>query len=384
MLKKVRITNFLSCKDTEIELDNVTALIGRNAAGKTNILKAIQWGAQFAVGNAPVYEYSEFEMEPSYSIEFLIDDDIFIYEIKIKVDYRDHFISLIENLFVKISDEWQLIAARSDDNATHYVGKEKVELEIHSETPMIGSLLSLLSKKRLNPLISKIFNYLSEIKYYTLDDEYKNVFHGDFPHGIGGKKYKQWIPKGNKEKSSSVIMRLLHLWHVDKDSLNELEELIGKNGLNLIDSIDINKFDFSLSDEDYFYTVKFYINDIYVNYNQLSYGTQRVLSILLALLYDKNSTLLIEQPEDGIHSGLLKKLLPLCFEYAAVYNKQIIIATHSPDAINLLSPESIRLVKMTKSGTKVSPLNKEQLPFIYEFLEDEGALFDFIESMDDE
>jgi predicted ATPase len=121
-----------------------------------------------------------------------------------------------------------------------------------------------------------------------------------------------------------------------------------------------------------------------VNYIQLSYGTRRILAILLALLYDKNSTLLIEQPEDGIHSGLLKKLLPLCFQYSKYYNKQLIIATHSSEVINLFKPENIRLVKMTKNGTKVSSLDKERMPFIHEFIDNEGALFDLIDAMDDE
>jgi predicted ATPase len=106
--------------------------------------------------------------------------------------------------------------------------------------------------------------------------------------------------------------------------------------------------------------------------------------LLLALLYDKNSTLLIEQPEDGIHSGLLKKLLPICFQYAKHYNKQLIIATHSSEIINLFQPENIRLVKMTENGTKVSPLDKERMPFIRDYIENEGALFDLIEAMDDE
>lgn len=240
----------------------------------------------------------------------------------------------------------------------------------------------MVPKKKLNPSISKIFDYFSKIKYYVLDDEYKNDFYNIFSHSIDAKSYKQWASKSHKDKSS-VVMRLLHLWHVDNESLEELIALIGKNGLNIVDDIVVQHSVIGNSDENYFH-VRFCINDTKISYTQLSHGTQRVITLLLALLYDENSTLLIEQPEDGIHSGLLKKLLPLCFEYAIAYNKQIITSTHSSDIINLLPPESIRLVKMTENGTKVSSLNEEQLPSIYEFLEDEGALFDFIESMDDE
>ena len=384
MLKKVHISNFLSCQDTEIELDQVTALIGRNAAGKTNVLKAIEWCAQFAVGNALVYEYNGFEMEPNYVIEFSIGDDVFKYELKITVDYRDHIISIIESLSCFINSDWQVIIEREDDSATHF-NNEVTDIEINNETPMISSLLSLMPKNKLNPAINKVFRYLSAIKYYILDDdEYKNADFSVYSDHINANTYKQWLSKRGKVKPS-VVMSLLHLWNEDKDILEELKALIGENGLNLVKNIEIDQFEFGSKDlEDSFYTVQFHMANAVVNYTQLSYGTQRVLTLLLALLYDKNSTLLIEQPEDGIHSGLLKKLLPLCFEYATVYNKQIIIATHSPDVINLLPPESIRLVRMTEEGTKVAALNKDQIPMIRAYMKHEGALFDFIKSMNDE
>jgi AAA15 family ATPase/GTPase len=392
MLKKVHISNFLSCQDTEIELDGITALIGRNAAGKTNVLKAIEWCAQFAVGNASLYEHlSQFNaIKTECSFEFLIDNQIFKYEIKITTktvgmlaapptQKKDSI--LIENLFCQKNEDWELVAKRNNDSAAHCNMGEKVDLEIKPQSPMIVSMLSLLPEKILNPSFNKIFNYLSEVKYYTLES-YKDLNYDDrFDHIVRDVVYEEWLSKNDKSESS-VVMRLLHLWHVDKDSLEELKALIGKNGLNLVDNITITTLnDGSVGD---FYFVHFRIADNILNYSQLSYGTQRVLTLLLALLYDKNSTLLIEQPEDGIHSGLLKKLLPLCFEYATVYNKQIIIATHSPDVINLLPPESIRLVKMTENGTKVSPLNKGRMSFIHDYMENEGALFDFIESIDDE
>lgn len=403
MLKNVHITNFLSCKDTEIELDDViTALIGRNAAGKTNILKAVQWCAQFAVGNALLYEYfSNFDaLNIECSVEFSIDNKFFKYEVKLTKNLTKNSSMLgavaalpvpqkqdsvlMENLLCHENGVWELIAKRNNDSVTHYNEGNETDLKIKTEIPMIVFMLSLLPEKELNPFINKICNYLSEIKYYTLeDDKYKIGAYDKYAHIIFDDAYNEWLSENNKVESS-VIMRLLHIWHVNKDLLEEFEALIGKNGLNLIDNLVIGKSSYGGEDEKHFYLLKFIVADIAVNYTQLSYGTQRVLTILLALLYDKNSTLLIEQPEDGIHSGLLRKLLPLCFEYGAVYNKQIIVSTHSPDVINLLPPESIRLVKMTENGTKVSSLSKEQLPFIYEFLEDEGALFDFIESMDDE
>jgi AAA15 family ATPase/GTPase len=395
MLKKVHITNFLSCKDTEIELDNVTALIGRNAAGKTNILKAIQWCAQFAVGSIPLYEYfTQHDVtNTECSIEFSIDNQDYKYEIKIikkssgsnptgMLAQAMNSSVLIENLLCNKCGSWELVAKRNNDRATQCNAVD-INLEINPQVPMMASMRSILPEITLNPAINKTFNYLLAIKYYTLeDDKYKSGEYDKLAEFISGSIYNSWLSGDNKTESA-VVMKLLHLWHVEKDLLEELETLIGGNGLNLINKIVIDKSSFGQQNE-YFYMLRFNVANTFVNYTQLSYGTQRVLTLLLALLYDKNSTLLIEQPEDGIHSGLLYKLLPLCFEYATVYNKQIIITTHSPDVINLLPPESIRFVRMTEDGTKVSALSKEQLPFVHEFMENEGALFDFIDSMGDE
>ncbi len=376
MLKKVHIINFLSCQDTEIEFDNITALIGHNATGKSNILKAIEWCAQFAVGNKSLVAYFDLTeiVKTECSIEFLLDNEDFKYDINITSSHTEDKL-LIENLFVYTNGEWELIAKRNNDIATLY-GEENINFNINFQSPMIGSITSLLPKKRLNLFIDKVSDYLSRIKYYTLDDyNHKYISGNSYFSYINDHDYRQWLSKKNKS-DSSIVMKLVHIWHEDKALLEKLNEIIGKNALNLVDTIDVSKVNLGQSDEiklaDYIYIIKFHIMNSSVYYTQLSYGTQRVLAILIALLYDKNNILLIEQPEDGIHSGLLKKLLPMCFQYAKYYNKQLIIATHSSEVINLFQPENIRLVKMTENGSKVSPLNNEE------------TLFELIEAIDNE
>ena len=388
MLKKIKITNFLSCQNTEIEFDNITALIGRNATGKSNILKAIEWCAQFAVGNKSLIAHFDLTgvFTTECSIEFLIDNQCFKYDISITSSHTEDKL-LIENLFVHTNGEWELIAKRNNDIGTLY-GEENINFNINFQSPMIGSITSLLPKKRLNLFIDKVSDYLSRIKYYTLDDyNHKYISGNSYFSYINDHDYRQWLSKKNKS-DSSIVMKLLHIWHKDKELFEKLNEIIGKNCLNLIDTIEISKVNLGQSDEimllDYIYIIKFHIMNSAVYYTQLSYGTHRVLAILLALLYDKNRVLLIEQPEDGIHSGLLKKLLPMCFQYAEYYNKQLIIATQSAEVINLFQPENIRLVKITENGSKVSPLDKERLPYIRNYIENEGVLFDLIETMDNE
>jgi AAA15 family ATPase/GTPase len=382
MLKKIKITNFLSCQDTEIEFDNITALIGRNAAGKTNILKITYWTFLFILGNKEFL--LSLEKETEISMEFIIEDIKFRYSIDKVISgdprNRGEILSFYKN------NQWQIIAKKSDNIATYFYEEKENLLNINPQLSIISSLLTFLPKEKINSAIDNIVNYTKSINYYTL--EYNEYFKGSTEY-ISNKDYQEWISKkttidiSKVTADSSVRMRLLDLWKQDKELLNELEMIFGNNGLNLIDEIIIHE-ELVNSPEHHFYYVNFKVENKELNFFQLSYGTKRVLAILLALLYDKNSTLLIEQPEDGIHSGLLKKLLPLCFQYAKYYKKQLIIATHSSEVINLFQPENIRLVKMTDNGTKVLPLDKERMPFIHEFIENEGALFDLIDAMDDE
>jgi AAA15 family ATPase/GTPase len=379
MLKKIKITNFLSCQDTEIEFDDITALIGRNAAGKSNILKILYWVSWFTLGAKKSWEYVI--KEKYIHIEFLINDKNFKYTLNM-LPSSTGVLKASETFSCYESNKWRKIAERTDSSAIYYYKEEIFEFNINPTLSIIKSIDIFFPKEKVDSSINIIIDYLTGINYYTLEDN----DHKNRTGLVSATEYREWLSEKNII-DSSVIMRLLHLWNEDKELLNELREILGKNGLDLINGIIIldsrNISDSNLNQENNFYFINFNVKNNEASYEQLSYGTRRVLILLLALLYDKNSTLLIEQPEDGIHSGLLKKLLPLCFQYAKYYNKQLIIATHSSEVINLFQPENIRLVKMTDNGTKVSPLDKERMPFIHEFIENEGALFDLIDAMDD-
>jgi AAA15 family ATPase/GTPase len=382
MLKKVHIKNFLSCEDTEFDLEQITVLIGRNAAGKSNILKTLLWIPCFILGATEFLGVLSDGSE--ITLEFVINDKECKYIIN---RYHSSLYGLYfeEYFLLYETNEWIKIAERNADIAVYYYEQEEIKFNINQNISVIKSIITFLPEIKINFLIRDFNNYLNGINYYTLE----NIDRKD-RLGIIASEYKQWLSTRNTKSltDSPAIMRLLDSWIQDKELFNEISEIIGKNGLNLIDKIIISENNFSdaakYNPEHHWYLIEFSVNNTIVHYHQLSYGTQRVLMILLALLYDKSTTLLIEQPEDGIHIGLLRKVLATCFEYVEVYNKQLIITTHSPDVIDMFHAENIRLVKMTAAGTKVNKLDDTLLAILPEYLENEGVLSDFIESMDDE
>jgi predicted ATPase len=62
----------------------------------------------------------------------------------------------------------------------------------------------------------------------------------------------------------------------------------------------------------------------------------RLLTLTIpAYLHDLEGTFLIEEPENGIHPRAIETVLQ---SLSSVYRSQVLVATHSPVALNMLEP----------------------------------------------
>ena len=111
--------------------------------------------------------------------------------------------------------------------------------------------------------------------------------------------------------------------------------------------------------------------------NQLSRGTQQMLYLMLALLLDQSSTMLVEQPEDGIHPALLAKLIDLLRVNADP--TQIILASHSPTVLSQLRPADVRLVDIVDGATRVRALTESEVTRAQAYMQREGSRAEFLE-----
>lgn len=96
---------------------------------------------------------------------------------------------------------------------------------------------------------------------------------------------------------------------------------------------------------------------------QESDGTLRLAGILTALLQAPVPPVLgIEEPELTINPGLL----PLLYEYleAASRRTQILITTHSPDLLDMVSIDRIRAVQRVDGASTVGTVSQEQLNMV--------------------
>ncbi len=115
-----------------------------------------------------------------------------------------------------------------------------------------------------------------------------------------------------------------------------------------------------------------------INLGLVSDGTLRLLKILLALVAEPDSKgpLLIDEPELGIHPGLLTRLLAEFDAYGA--GRQLVIATHSPQVVSWARPDELRFVERVDGCTVVRSLTEEQASRVHSYLQDQGNLGEFV------
>ncbi len=137
--------------------------------------------------------------------------------------------------------------------------------------------------------------------------------------------YNDWLLKFTSDGTltGSSAYRLIFLWENDKGLFNEFETLIGPEGLGILSQVQIptgppeslapQSGTITNGTTTKFYFPMFQPSAQMGGYNSdrwyafdLSAGTQRVIQIVVSLLFDKRSVMLIEQPEESIHPGLLR------------------------------------------------------------------------------
>ncbi len=103
----------------------------------------------------------------------------------------------------------------------------------------------------------------------------------------------------------------------------------------------------------------------------LSDGTINITAMIAALYFESKNVVILEEPERNIHPHLISRVVDMMKD--ASQNKQVIVTTHSPELVKHAGIENLLLVSRDKDGfTKVvRPSEREQLKM---FLESELGL----------
>ncbi len=140
--------------------------------------------------------------------------------------------------------------------------------------------------------------------------------------------------------------------------------------------------------------IEYQVDNKWYIFSNLSDGTQRLFYLLCDIaipaqsLFTKNASstsynsynkiVFLEEPELGVHPHQLFKIMQFIKEQSK--NIQIIITTHSPKCLDILSEnelERILICSMTKKGTQLKNLTKEQKKKATSYIKTTGFLSDY-------
>ncbi|MBK8270782.1 MAG: AAA family ATPase [Planctomycetes bacterium] len=391
MLNSIAIENFRSCNQIHIRLgEPVIALLGKNGAGKTNVLHAIQLAADMCVGEPKsMFGLSAHNRQKptKFELEFSEGGGNFRYSVKRSAS-PIHRSQLEE----KLELDGKTLFHRKGDELTVSRAQHPAPIRVPDH---LGTLFLLTEvfppHDQIHKELTRVSNYLRAVHYYALPQQFQEHAERSPTPFVDAAMYDKWKASLEaRQPNDSVTIRLLHMHLTKPDKLNELLKLVGEDGLGLISEIRIEEVKLEKHRKptdagEQVYSVTFVPCESIAGagrpfrYTGLSAGTWRVIRLLTYLVFDESSCMLVEQPEDSIHTGLLGKLIDLLRTYSD--RTQLICTTHSPRVMNLVGASGIRVVTADHGRTEVSELSQAEIDASQVYLQDEGTLAEYLETL---
>jgi hypothetical protein len=263
-------------------------------------------------------------------------------------------------------------------------------LDIGATAPAMVAVRSLLAEGDQHRVIcEQAAKFLSAVRYYPLHN-YDTTVATSF---VTTKAYKKALLTGfdNEVPALSVLLKIIHMSLTQPAKFSELSALLGANGLGLIDDIRVQPYppvpaEIEQSDDERFYLIRFspsaHTSGNAFSFSDLSFGTKRIIALMVAIVYDSSAVCLVEQPEDGVHPGLLNKLTPLIKTYSEF--AQFVIASHSPAVLDRVLPKEVLMVSMTEGFTQARTLNADEGEAAAYYLKEDGPLSEFLRSIEED
>lgn len=395
-IKEISIYNYKSCIKTSFQINNnLSAFIGTNGAGKSNILTSLLLLKN--ISNRHFYQSHVLD-ENKYlktRLDLILDIDNIIYNLKsdfiVDIDENNNDVVKLSNIRFrnslskgkfKLIDEQAIDVYKYIDRKTSISDYNKISQQIYGK--------GALNTEELE-FHFKLIDYVSNINYYSAT-QFANP--KNCPTSIDLDNYRL-IHSRKRSSHEKFIYDLYISSKEDKKLYKRFLNLVGNEiGLELIENIKFYEHTIPNSQ----FKVKsggkiekidslrkiivpsFIIDSLNLSPNQLSEGTFKTLALIFYILKDNSNLLIIEEPEVCVHHGLLNSIIELIkFESQ---NKQIFVSTHSDYILDKLKPENVILVdKRKQSGTIAYPLlnafDQDNMDELKEYLEYSGNLGEY-------
>ena len=336
MLEEFRVENFLSWIDLSFKPKDINLLIGLNNSGKSNLCNALRFVSHAATRTFNTI-LKHFYLDPYTITNFSYNKPTVDFSLKVKIPFKGveetYKYKLSISTPTQFSTTPQIVVEH--ERLTHITGgsKDRILLDNSGKNVQLLNepessfysfsspsdstmLFRVYDDKNNHPRAINFRNFLAFLLYYDLSQI-----------GLRNNKYTTneiWIhPDGSN--LSSVIF-----------NLKKSNERAYRKILKILELIEpeIEVLDFAGGETESYITMYFtYKSGDKMPAWRASNGTLRLLALSYILTVQPSSFLIIEEPENGIYVGYLKKLLALINENNNI--QQVLFTSHSPYFIDL-------------------------------------------------
>ena len=349
MLKNIKIKNFKSIKDQDIDLKNLNVLIGQNGAGKSNFISLFKFlerlveqqlsGYIIDSGGINNFLFNGFEISDFIGLDLAFEPEAPIsnYSLKIKSNGEDY----------RIANE---VLGFNDADLTI----EAIKLDI------AGNKRESELKRSVSEATLLFYNYLKFLKVFHFQDTSEN----------NALKLPQDIEDVYffKNEAENIAPLLLFLKNSDFHTYTKIVE-VTRLVYPLFNDFELQESPTAKGKIVLRWTEKG--NDNVFSVKQISDGTLRFICLATLLLQSKTSklvpeTIILDVPELGLHPFAIHILSELLKK--ASLDRQIILATQSVTLINHFTADDLLIAERDDSGATIfKHKNQEELK---EWLED--------------
>ncbi|UVL12216.1 MULTISPECIES: AAA family ATPase [Pseudomonas] len=341
MIVSLKIKNFKSIADLDINLEKFTCLVGLNGAGKSSLLQGIDFASHLMTGDIRAWlQRRNWDAQDLHS-KFSTASNIVIF-ITIELSNKKRYTwktafnrQLLSCTREEIHDlQTGEIIFNSNKGRYSVTGGDYSKINFNFE----GSLLSHLKKEILNKDLIEIRERISSIRSFELLSPHlmRSTSRDSCTDiGAGGEKLASFL-HNLKGELRDTLTNLLRTFYPRVIDFKTVQKKAGWKQLFVIEEFNGRQIE----------TEAKHIND----------GLLRILAIL-AQTNSSQSMILFDEIENGINPEIVETLVNLLQNSP----QQIIVTTHSPLVLNYLSDETAKnsvqfIYRGIEGGTKAAPL----------------------------
>ncbi|HWW42268.1 MAG TPA: AAA family ATPase [Pedobacter sp.] len=382
LLKSIHLKGFKSIEDLSVDVKpGLNILIGKNGSGKSNFLEFLEG----AIGRGHKLNYTfasldYFSKTKNFQLSFEKEKAQKNFKNKLDAGIDNEYLTKVDvegkNLFNS-----KAYVSGQDQEAFKLFQKFAAEVTgiTHAEKSPNGFRYL---QRILKPLIIK-FNIPETIGFVSTPGVLTVPYDGawswtdtlDFIDDIVWDL--EFLEDGIDFNSDNTKQGIITDFKFSEEIIDNLKLFTPIKNLRLNDG-------FSVYDADKNFIVDnlrldFLINDTWVPWSYLSDGTKRLFYIVTEITFKKDGLILIEEPELGIHPHQFHLLMNFLKEQSS--DKQIIISTHSPKALDILNPDELDHIMIAtydvERGTQINGMTENQKIKAKDYMSEVGFLSDY-------